>query len=407
MRVTNFDGTAIPPHNKIKKIVLEEDSVTTAGHAHPQTIKEIIMTAPNNTERRAIVDTHRHPWGAKMKAKMEEQGLLDPKQGFPQTNAQDLMGYREVFDLDYAMPIQREGGITLSLMTNGGEVAWLAHDLLKVSTVDGIKYLNDEYVDIMNRFPGEFVPSANAHALEEACRPVVEEMISHGGAKAIAVASSYGDGADRVFLDSPKAEWLWEFAEANDIVVHIHPPMQSIGHESLMQYRLNEAVGRPFDSTVNGARMIASGVFDRHPKLQVLIVHTGGGLPSIVGRLEFNWHLNYNGIKNPPAGRAYVNKRSPFDYFKTNILVDTMGFNSIAVRAAIELCGVDRVVFGSDFGPVPYGIKEQVQGVEEVIPNLADRDWVFWKTSNRVFRLGLSDTGQLPIPTSPPARKAA
>jgi predicted TIM-barrel fold metal-dependent hydrolase len=208
-----------------------------------------------------------------MQSKIEERGLLDPKQGFPQTNALDLMAYREVFDLDYAMPIQRKGGITLSLMTNGGEVEWLARDLLQASTVEGLKFFNDEYVDIMNRYPGEFAPTANAHALEEACRPVVEEMIRQGGAKAIAVASSYGDGADRVFLDSPKAEWLWEFAEANDIVVHIHPPMQSIGHESLMQYRLNEAVGRPFDSTVNGARMIASGVFDRHPKLQVLIVH--------------------------------------------------------------------------------------------------------------------------------------
>jgi hypothetical protein len=40
---------------------------------------------------------------------------------------------------------------------------------------------------------------------------------SQGGAKAIAVASSYGDGSERAFLDSPKAEWLWEFAEANDI----------------------------------------------------------------------------------------------------------------------------------------------------------------------------------------------
>jgi predicted TIM-barrel fold metal-dependent hydrolase len=70
-----------------------------------------------------------------------------------------------------------------------------------------------------------------------------------------------------------------------------------------------------------------------------------------------------------------------------------MGFNPIGVRAAIELCGVDRVVFGSDFGPVPYGIKEQVQSVEEVLPSLADRDWMFWKTSNRIFRLGLSDTG--------------
>ena len=56
-------------------------------------------------------------------------------------------------------------------------------------------------------------------------------MISQGGAKAIAVASSYGDGSDRAFLDSPKAEWLWEFAAANGIVVHIHPPMLSVGHE--------------------------------------------------------------------------------------------------------------------------------------------------------------------------------
>ena len=75
---------------------------------------------------RAIVDTHRHPWGQKMLSKIEERGLLDPKKGFPQTNALDLMAYREVFDLDNAMAIQREGGITLSLMTNGGEVERLA-----------------------------------------------------------------------------------------------------------------------------------------------------------------------------------------------------------------------------------------------------------------------------------------
>jgi predicted TIM-barrel fold metal-dependent hydrolase len=138
--------------------------------------------------------------------------------------------------------------------------------------------------------------------------------------------------------------------------------------------------------------MIASGVFDRHPKLQVLIVHMGGGLASIVGRLEFCWHLNYKGIKNPPADKPYTNKRSPFDYFKTNILVDTMGFDAIGVRAAIELCGVDRVVFGTDFGPVPYGIKEHVKIVEEVLPIPTQREQVFWKTSNKVFRLGLVDT---------------
>src|ERR1700683_2291998 len=123
----------------------------------------------HGTKRRAIVDTHRHPWGQKMQSKIEQRGLLDPKKGFPQTNALDLMAYREVFDLDYAVPIQREGGITLSLMTNGGEVEWLARDLLQGSTVEGLKFFNDEYVDIMNRYPGEVAPTATAPPTQKGC----------------------------------------------------------------------------------------------------------------------------------------------------------------------------------------------------------------------------------------------
>ncbi len=153
------------------------------------------MTPPNGTEHRAIVDTHRHPIGPKLAAKMAERGFCDPKQEFPQTNAQDLIGYREFYDLDYAMPKQREGGVTLSLASNGGEVEWFARDLLQVSTGDALKILNDEYLEIRDRYPGEFALMANAHALEEACRPIVEDMISQGGAKAIAVASRRNDPA--------------------------------------------------------------------------------------------------------------------------------------------------------------------------------------------------------------------
>jgi predicted TIM-barrel fold metal-dependent hydrolase len=350
------------------------------------------MAPPNRTKHRAIVDTHRHPVGPRLAAKMAEAGFYDPKKPFPQTNPQDFVGQREFFDLAYAVPIQREGGVTLSISSNGGEVEWISQDLLKVSTGDALKFLRDEYLEIEKSYPGEFAHMATAHALEESCRPIVEEMITRGGAKAIAVSSSYGDGAKRAFLDSPKAEWLWEYAEANDIVVHVHPPMTAIGHEVLMQYRLNEAIGRPFDTTITVAKMIGSGVFDRHPKLQVLFVQMAGALTSILGRLDFTYHLNYNGIPNPPAGRPYTNKRKPSEYCKTNILVDGMGFNALGLRAAIEMVGVDRVVFGSDFGAVPYGIKEHVQIVKDVLPSEADRDLVFWKTSNRIFRLGLVET---------------
>ena len=150
----------------------------------------------HETEHRAIVDTHRHPIGPKLAAKMAERGFYDPKQEFPQTNAQDLIGYREFYDLEYAMPKAREEGVTLCLASNGGEVEWFARDLLQVSTGDALKTLNDEYLEIRDRYPGEFALMANAHALEENCRPIVEEMLRNCGAKAIAVASSYGDGAE-------------------------------------------------------------------------------------------------------------------------------------------------------------------------------------------------------------------
>ena len=69
-----------------------------------------------------------------------------------------------------------------------------------------------------------------------------------------------------------------------------------------------------------------------------------------------------------------------------------MGFNPIALRAAVDMCGVDRVVFGSDYGPIPYGIEEHIRIVEDVLPSSAERRQVFSKTSNRIFRLGLVDT---------------
>jgi len=218
-----------------------------------------------------------------------------PGQEFPQTNPEDFVVYRDFVDLDYAMPKQREGGVTLSLASNGGEVDWIARVLLRVSTGDALKFLNDEYLEIKDRYPGEFALMANAHALEESCRPIVEEMISQGDAKAIAVASSYGDGSERTFLDSPRLNGCGSWPKPITSWFHIHPPMLSVGNEVLMQYRLNEALGRPFDATVTAARMIGSGVFDRHPKLQVLIVHMGGELPSVLGRLNFTWKLNYHG----------------------------------------------------------------------------------------------------------------
>lgn len=67
-----------------------------------------------------------------------------------------------------------------------------------------------------------------------------------------------------------------------------------------------------------------------------------------------------------------------------------MGFSSTGLRSAIETFGIDRIVFGADFGPVPFGIQEHIELVNNVLPRTENREKVFWKTSDSLFKLGLS-----------------
>ena len=356
-----------------------------------QAMTEQAMTVQAASRPKHVVDTHRHPIGPKLRAKMVERGLFDNTKPLPQTNASDIVFYRDFVDLDYSMGPQREGGVTRAIASSGGEIEWVAEKLLGSSPAEAARFVNEESVEIRERYPDDFALMANAHALDATTRADVERMLGRHGAKAIAVATSYGAGAERTFLDAPEAEWLWDYAQANDLLVHVHPPMASIGAESLMRYRLVEAIGRPFDTTVTAARMIHAGVFDRYPRLKVLFVHMGGDLPAVLGRLDFNWRLNYHGVANPPADKVDKNRRAPSEYFRTNIYVDTMGFSAIGLRAAIATCGIDRVLFGTDYGPVPISPREHIEVVEQAVPEPTDREKVFWRNSVELFKLDVAD----------------
>jgi predicted TIM-barrel fold metal-dependent hydrolase len=339
---------------------------------------------------RSIIDTHRHIFGPKLRQKLVENIGFDDSKPFPQVFGDEMFFYRESLDVDYSMEIQRQSGVTLCVNSYGGEVETYAQHVIKASTVDTLKFLNDESFELRDRFPEDIVCMANAHALEESSRDVIDPLISSKKACAISICSSYGAGSDQIFLDSPKAEWLWEYAQAKDILVHIHPPLVAIGAASMQQYRLNEAVGRPFDTALSAARMIFSGVFDKYPKLKVLFVHMGGAIAPVVCRLDWNWDLNYKGITNPPIDKVDKNLRKPSEYFKSNIYVDTMGPSAICLKAMIETCGIDRVLFGTDFGPVPMSPKLHIDLVDDTIPDPADRTKIF--STNALTLLHLAET---------------
>jgi predicted TIM-barrel fold metal-dependent hydrolase len=87
------------------------------------------------------------------------------------------------------------------------------------------------------------------------------------------------------------------------------------------------------------------------------------------------------------------NLRKPSEYFKSNIYVDTMGPSAIGLKAMIEMCGVDRVLFGTDFGPVPISPKVHIDLVNDTITDATNRDKIF--STNALTLLRLSARTQL------------
>jgi 2,3-dihydroxybenzoate decarboxylase len=88
---------------------------------------------------------------------------------------------------------------------------------------------------------------------------------------------------------------------------------------------------------------MASGLFDRHPKLQIVLGHLGEGLPYSIWRVD-----NRNAwTKTPPR---YPAKKKLGDYFRENFHLTTSGnFRTQTLIDAILEVGSDRILFSTDW----------------------------------------------------------
>ena len=83
-------------------------------------------------------------------------------------------------------------------------------------------------------------------------------------------------------------------------------------------------------------RMIASGVFDRHPNLQIVIRSSGGGIPLLMHR--FFWKH-----KGPQGEKKYA------DIFLEHFLIDCASSDATTLAFLVHKMGENNIVFGSDY----------------------------------------------------------
>ena len=118
------------------------------------------------------------------------------------------------------------------------------------------------------------------------------------------------------------------------------------------------------DASVNECvmRMIAGGLFDRHPNLKVVIRSGGGGIPLLVQRMSW-MH------KGPEGQKRYS------DIFLEHFLIDTASVKPAALPFLTGVMGSGGVVFGSDYCGGLGPLKRALAVVEEQENAAEVRSW--------------------------------
>lgn len=119
--------------------------------------------------------------------------------------------------------------------------------------------------------------------------------------------------------------------------------------ETRSRYEIWWALGWPHDTSLFMARVVFSGLLDRHPQLRFLTHHGGGTVPMLAGRVGAGW--DQLGARTPPAERGDIEHsltRRPLEYFK-QFYADTALFGAAsAIACSLDFFGEDHVLFASD-----------------------------------------------------------
>lgn len=188
-------------------------------------------------------------------------------------------------------------------------------------------------------------------------------------------------------MDHPRFEPFWARAEELGSLLQVHPCRSAAWAdypaEERSRYEIWWTFGWEYDLSAFMARIVFSGVLERHPGLKLLIHHGGSMVPHFAGRVGPGW--DQLGARTPPGQRqdieGYPLTRRPIDYFR-QMYGDTALFGAgHALRCAVDFYGADHILFGSDspYDPErgPGYIRATIANLEEIGLTQAERDAIY------------------------------
>lgn len=239
---------------------------------------------------------------------------------------------------------------------------------------------NDFVAEAVQRHPTRFAGfAALPIAAPEKAAAELERTVRELGFKG-ALINGHHRGR---YLEDKFFSPILERAVSLGVPIYIHPtqPPQPVVDASFGGFApdvtfmfSNAGWGWHIETAVHVLRMILGGVFDRYPKLQVIVGHMGEALPFMMSRVDI-MAPEVTGLKKPISA-----------YLRENVHYTFSGFNFTPTFLDLLLqVGVERIMFSADY---PYGSMEQARAFLDHLPvSTADRERIAHLNAERLLGL--------------------
>jgi aminocarboxymuconate-semialdehyde decarboxylase len=200
------------------------------------------------------------------------------------------------------------------------------------------RLFNETVVETAKNSAGRLIPVGTVPMQSSAA--AVEELnyAADLGIRMIEICTNV-NGAN---LDAEVFRPFFRRAAELGVLVQIHPNQENCaGLDRLERYYLSNLIGNPTDTAIAAASLIFGGVMERLPGLNICLVHGGGTLPYVLGRLSHG----YNNVE-----AAHTIRMPPAHYFRS-FYFDTVVHEPAALQFLCDVAGAGRLLLGSDY---PY-----------------------------------------------------
>jgi aminocarboxymuconate-semialdehyde decarboxylase len=290
-----------------------------------------------------IIDSHFHWWPRSIfeklcKSKGYPSSRVNNRGGYDymrSANAgQHLNSWAEWFDLDKQFEYMDSLGHRVDVVCSIGPFSVSFSDMPVEEGRDYAVMWNEEMAGAQKKYPGRLWASAAVPLQDtKVAIETLDDAVNRLGLIGVNLPGSVGSDPR---IDAERLQPFYARVEELGIPMFLHPT-DVIFQDMLDGYNgaLHLSLGRVIEVSVAAMRLILSGTMERHPKLKVVLSHTGGSLPYQAGRMD----------KNTKA----VKLAEPVSATMKRMFTDTVSPHSAGMKFAMDYYGIDNVMYGTDY----------------------------------------------------------